>query len=192
MNDIHMFETERTIVKKFTINDAKSYFLNVTSNPKTSLYLPYETHKDIYETIKKISEWHIRNKNGMNLNIGVFLKSTEEVIGSVSMSSQNTNGYIASFGHTYGSKYWNKGYATEVCNGFIDYWFNNNKNCIAIVANYNAENIGSGKAMIKAGMTEVGRGYNSHELSYKDNMPEIIVKTQITRKEWEDNNKQIY
>ena len=185
-----VFETDRLYAVEPSAVIAEKFFENVTSDTKTSIYLSYRTHTDINETIMKLAEWRIRNRSkaDTDLTIIIHLKETGEPIGSISIKSSKTDGYIGSYGHAFGSKFWNNGYASEIAKAFIDYWFKSKEKCIAIVAHYSMENAGSGKALQKAGMEFMQASYNCNELSNKDSKPEISGTVQITREQWEKRN----
>ena len=56
-------QTERLILRRFTINDIEVAFRNWTSDDKVTEYLRWPTHKDISITESVIKDWIENYKN---------------------------------------------------------------------------------------------------------------------------------
>ena len=78
-----------------------------------------------------------------------------EVIGSITAVKVDEVNKTVALGYCFGSKWWNKGYATETLKRVIKFFFE--EVCVeTIYANHLVDNIASGKVMQKAGMTFEG------------------------------------
>ena len=150
MDNTKTLETNRLILRKFKIEDAKNFYENVTTDPKVNLYLNWELHKNVDETKELLSKWIEFYQKGM-YNWVVELKDTHEIIGSICEEGKNLKHKTISIGYCYGSKYWNKGYATEALRKEIEYLLLE-QDFYIVSANYRSSNPASGKVMQKVGM----------------------------------------
>lgn len=150
MDNTKTLETNRLILRKFKIEDAKNFYENVTTDPKVNLYLNWELHKNVDETKELLSKWIEFYQKGM-YNWVVELKDTHEIIGSICEEGKNLKHKTISIGYCYGSKYWNKGYATEALRKVIEYLLLE-QDFYIVSANYRSSNPASGKVMQKVGM----------------------------------------
>lgn len=145
-------ETNRLILRKFTIQDAEGMYNNWVTDKECCKYLSWDVHKNIEETIELLQKW-IEQYNDNYYNWVVELKQTKEIIGSISVIENNKKNLYCELAYCYGSKYWNNGYATEALRRVIDYLLNE-CNYNLIEADHILENVASGKVMEKAGMNK--------------------------------------
>ena len=144
-------ETERLILRRFTIEDADSMFNNWASDDEVTKFLTWPTHKSI-EDSKWFINYCLDNYSKLSFyNWAIELKDTHELIGNISFVKVYEETNSADFGWVIGRKYWGNGYAPEACNRIIDFLFNEvSANCIFAVHDVNNQK--SGKAMQKLGM----------------------------------------
>ena len=146
-----LLETERLMLRRFTIDDAEAMFNNWASDDEVTKYLTWPTHKSIDD-----SKWFINfcldgYKEPSFYNWVIELKDTYELIGNISIVNVFDNTDSVEFGWVIGRKYWGKGYAPEACNKIIDVMFNEvGASCVFAIHDVN--NPKSGKAMQKLGM----------------------------------------
>lgn len=150
MDNTKTLETERLILRKFTIDDAEQMFNNWATDPNTNRYLSWSLHKDINETKEILNDWINRYENGF-YNWAVELKNSHEIIGNICEEGVYNKHKTISIGYCYGSKYWNNGYATEALRRVIEYLLNE-KDFYLVSANHRSSNPASGRVMQKAGM----------------------------------------
>ena len=150
MDNTKTLETERLILRKFTIKDAEETFNNWASDEKTAKFLDWTPHKNIDETKEIITSWIKEYENG-SYNWLVELKDTHEVIGNICEQGKNLKHKAICLGYWYGSKYWNNGYATEALRRVIEYLLKE-QDFYIVEANHRSANTASGKVMEKAGM----------------------------------------
>ena len=155
MDNTKYLETERLILRKLKIEDAEEIYNNFATDPETSKHLSWDIHKSIEETRKVISKWISLYEIG-SYNWIVELKDTHEVIGNVCEQGKSPKYNTISLGYCYGSKYWNKGYATEALKRVIEYLIKE-KDYYLVEANHRSSNPASGKVMQKAGMKYDGK-----------------------------------
>lgn len=150
MNNTKNLETERLILRKFEIEDAEGMFNNWANDPEVNKFLAWPLHKDVEETKSVISKWISKYEEG-SYNWIVETKDTHEVIGSICEEGKSVKHKTISLGYCYGSKFWNKGYASEVLKRVIEYLLNE-EDFYLVEANHRSSNPASGKVMQKAGM----------------------------------------
>ena len=153
-------ETERLILRRITLEDVDSMFTNWTSDPLVTKYVTWETHSSINDTKEYVESKIKRYDDDFCFDWIVVLKESNKPIGEIEAVNFSKVDSLVEMGDCYGSKYWNKGYATEALKAFIDYMFNKvgvNK----IYARHIINNPASGKVMLKAGMKYDGtlKGY---------------------------------
>lgn len=144
-------ETERLILRRFTMEDVEPSYKNWTSDVDTTRYVTWNTHTDVGMTHGLLEYW-IKNYE----DIGVYqwaieLKETGDVMGTVLVSHKSTYLHCAHLGYCLGSKFWHKGYATEALKRVIKFLFEE-VGFIRIEARHDVENYRSGEVMKKCGM----------------------------------------
>ena len=150
MDNTKTLETERLILRKFKIEDAEGVFKNWATDPNTNKYLSWPLHKDVEETKIVVSKWIEEYEKG-SYNWIVEIKDTHEVIGNIAEQGKSNRHKTISLGYCYGSKFWNKGYATEALIRVIEYLLNE-QDFYLVEANHRSSNPASGRVMQKAGM----------------------------------------
>lgn len=143
-------ETERLILRKYKIEDAKEMYKNWGTDPKCNKYLPWELHENINQTKEIITDWISQYKED-KFKWAIELKNTNEIIGGIDVVKLNKKNNTCEIGYCIGSKFWNNGYTTEALKKVIEYLF---LECdfYLIEAHHHKTNIASGKVMKKAGM----------------------------------------
>ena len=139
---------------------------------------------DKINTEKEIENWFTELINDKkNINLGIFLKSTNELIGYAGIcdiSETNKSGeYYIFIGE---KKLWGKGIGTEVSEqilkiGFIDFKLNR------IMLTVSEPNIGGLKAYEKVGYKIEGR---LREASFRDNKFHDKLIMSILKSEWKE------
>ena len=172
-------ETERLILRRFTIEDAESMFNNWASDDEVTKFLTWPTHKSIED-----SKWFINfcldNYSNLSFyNWAIELKDVHELIGNISIVKvyEETSGM--EFGWVLGKKYWRNGYASEAAKKVFDIMFDEvGANCI--YALHDVNNPKSGRAMQKLGMKFEGiiRQCNKNNQGIVDCARYSILKTE--------------
>lgn len=158
-------ETERLVLRKFKLEDAKEMFNNWASDEEVTKHLTWEAHKNIKITKLVLSEWVESYSNLDFYQWGIVIKDTNELIGSIGVVGHKENRLICEIGYCIGKPYWGKGYVAEAFKRIIDFLFNE-VNCNRIEAVHDIDNPNSGKVMQKCNLTFEGilrqRGLNKN------------------------------
>lgn len=144
-------ETTRLILRRFSPEDTFDMYSNWANDEKTLKYLPWGPHKDINVTNRRILSWVESYKKPDVYIWAIYLKSDNQVIGSISMEMSNDKEESCELGYCIGRSYWGRGIATEALRAVIHYLFYE-VGYRMIFARHDTENIASGKVMQKAGM----------------------------------------
>jgi RimJ/RimL family protein N-acetyltransferase len=126
-------ETERLILRRFTLDDAEAMFINWASDPEVTKFLIYQTCTTLDETKKRIAEWF------------AYLEKYES----------DAYAKSAEVGYQLGKTWWGKGYAAEALKALICYLFDS-VGLNRIWADYDPRNPNSGRVMQKAGLVYEG------------------------------------
>ena len=148
-------ETNRLILRKFTINDINATFKNWTSNDKVTEYLRWPTHKDISVTEKVIKDWIKSYKIPSFYQWAIVSKDINEPIGTISIIDMDEITSKVHIGYCIGSNWWNKGYTSEAFSAIIPFLFNEVK-VKRIESQHDPNNQNSGKVMKKCGLKYEG------------------------------------
>jgi len=149
-----IIETPRLLLRKMHYEDAEALF-EMDKNPEVHQYLWQKPIVDIAEVHAYID---MVQKQYLTNNIGRFstiLKETNAVIGwtgikFVNDHVENGNTNFYDYGYRLHQKFWNKGYATEATEAWLDYGFNQ-MNIQEMNAYTHAENGASNQVLKKVG-----------------------------------------
>lgn len=148
-------ETERLVLRKFKLDDAKDMFDSYCSRDIVTKYLRWLPHKDIKDTIKYLSEVVLpKYEQEYTYCWAIELKETGRVIGCIEVrpefqTKKCTVGWVLS------DDYWSKGFMSEAAKVVIDFMFE--EGFVRVQSHHQIGNIASGKVMQKIGMSYEGR-----------------------------------
>ncbi len=149
-------ETERLILRKYTLEDTKEIFDNWASDSQVTEYLTWEAHKSLEFTESRVKEWVNDYKNNNKYNWGiVFKEAKNQLVGSITVVKQDEDLEKVEIGYCIGKDFWGKGIVTEALEVLIKFFFEEVK-ANRIEALFDTENVGSGKVMAKCGMKYEG------------------------------------
>lgn len=143
--------TERLKLRKFNANDAKDCFKNFLADENSYKFVGGKPITNKYSAYFVCLGY--KCKAIIQSSYFWAIELNGEVIGQISSNYIRKRNNECNIGYTIGSKFWNKGFATEATKAIIKFFFEEvgiNKIC----ANCYDENIGSAKVMEKAGMTK--------------------------------------
>jgi len=148
-------ETNRLLLRPLELYDAEAMFA-MDKNPEVHKYLWQTPVQHIDEVIKVIE--YVRSQYLKN-NIGRFatiVKETGEFIGWTGIKFvddhiENGNTNFFDYGYRLNEKFWNKGYATEASQAWLDYGFTQMK-IDKMNAYTHAQNSASNHILQKIGM----------------------------------------
>lgn len=115
-------ETERLVLRKFKISDYQAMFDNWASDENVASNAGWPKHEDPNDTKGLVEFWVNEYKEENVFNWIIELKGNP--IGSITVVKKDLNNRSCELGYNIGSKYWNKGYATEAIHKVVEYLFN--------------------------------------------------------------------
>ena len=87
-------ETDRLILRKFTIDDAEQVFKNYGSDPLVNKYLNWKTHKSI-EDAKESVRYFMKDYPDNGFHWAVVLKDTNEIMEAMACNKvDKKNNYL--------------------------------------------------------------------------------------------------
>ena len=148
-------ETDRLILRRFTMEDADVMYRNWASDDEVTQYLTWPTHADVNVTRGVIEEWIQNYANPDFYQWAVVLKSIGEPIGSLSVVKYEEKTASAAIGWCIGKRWWGQGIMPEAARAVLQYLFTEigfNR----IAAQHDKNNPKSGRVMQKIGMLREG------------------------------------
>jgi [ribosomal protein S5]-alanine N-acetyltransferase len=136
-----MIESERLIIRPYTIKDADSAF-TMFNNPDVMAFIPDGCDKSVAETRTRIIRYIDHYKLHGYSKYVLIDKSTNELIGDCGICKiENTE--MNELGYRIKKAFWNKGFATEGAKSVIEYAFSvlGFREIHAIVENENKKSI---------------------------------------------------
>lgn len=170
-----VFETERLILRKIELSDAKDIF-EYSSDEKTVKYIGFDVHKSIEDTEEAIVNYFIPNRL---ITWGIIDKENKKLIGTIDLRIKNKQ---ASFGWIINKKYWGKGITFEAASCLKKFAFNSLEveviSCI-----HDIDNPNSGRVMEKLEMNKLG-----HVWKYEKGENHLMAYWAITKNEYMDRS----
>ena len=157
-------ETNRLILRRFTIEDAPAMYRNWASDPEVTKYLTWPTYTDPAMADAILSDWSESYSRDNFYQWAIELKELKEPIGSISVVSHNDALQIAHIGYCLGRAWWHKGIMSETLQAVIDYLFDQ-VGMRRIESLHDPNNPHSGSVMRKCGMHYEG----THRQSDRNN-----------------------
>ncbi|MBQ6654143.1 MAG: GNAT family N-acetyltransferase [Erysipelotrichaceae bacterium] len=136
-------ETERLLIDAIRESDREDYFRCISHDIKV-----LETF--ICRYAENLEDFDIRPYVHREDILAIRLRETGRLIGILCCFDVREN-ESCEIGYGIGSDYWNRGYATEAVNKYIDYLFRE-KNMKTVYASFFPENASSKRVMEKCGM----------------------------------------
>jgi len=172
-----LFETERIIVRKLSVNDSKLLY-KYSQEEITKKELPDEVYKNISDLKEAIKYFIINYDYEYNLVYplvyGIILKNNNIIIGHIGLSEIDKGIEI---GYAIATEYQNNGYMSEIIIPFTN-WIKNNLRVEKIYGIAKRENTASWKVLEKNGfeLEEEGINENYFEGKYKVKIYSKIIR----------------
>lgn len=148
-------ETERLILRRFTLDDTEAMYKNWASDDEVTKYLIWPTHSNIDVTRMVLEDWVKSYENDDSYQWAIVPKDINEPIGSISVVAKDDEAEMVHIGYCIGRKYWHKGITSEALKALIDFFFNEvGVKCIE--SRHDPRNPHSGDVMKKCGMIYKG------------------------------------
>lgn len=126
------------------------------SDPEVSRYIGWRLMKSQDETYQHVETMIKRETELIQLYASVYLRETGEIIGTVMLFNMELEAANAEIGYVFRKDAWGKGYGSRSIALISDFVFNTLK-FHRLYANVAAENVGSGKILLKNGFLLEGR-----------------------------------
>jgi ribosomal-protein-alanine N-acetyltransferase len=167
--DLPELETERLLLRKMRLDDARAMFA-YASDPEVTRYVLFETHRSIEDSqafLRLVVEGYERGDFG---GWGVVLKDSGAFVGTCGVDYGYAPEHArAELGYVLAREHWGKGLVPEAVRAVIRFGFGRME-LNRIQARCIAENTASARVMEKAGMTYEGtlREYQLIKGAYRD------------------------
>lgn len=142
-------ETERTLLRRFRVEDAEDMFA-YAGDPEVTKYLTFPP----YQSVEQVRDF-IESTFQDNLNVyAITDKGAGRVIGSFGLMPALLHNK-AGFGYALNRSYWNRGLMTEILSRFLELLFLD-FGFQRVESTHYLGNVGSGRVMEKCGMVKEG------------------------------------
>lgn len=148
-------ETKRLILRPFTVEDANSFFQNVTSDSEVNRFLTWPLHEAVEDTKKLLAGWGERYENPERYCWAIVLMDSEEVIGTIAAPTVKNRVEAVEVTYCIGSKWWGQGIVPEALQSVMKFLFEEVQ-ANRIEAGFDSNNPNSGRVMEKVGMQKEG------------------------------------
>ncbi|MDI2588825.1 GNAT family N-acetyltransferase [Psychrobacillus sp. NEAU-3TGS] len=120
--DFPTLETNRLILRKVSIDDAKDMYTYLSDQDvvKPMGLEPFETVEDVWDEIKWYQSIY---EKGTGIRWGITLKDSNKVIGSCGFLNRHPKHYRTEIGYELSSDYWGQGIASEALKAVSKYGF---------------------------------------------------------------------
>ena len=148
-------ETERLILRPFTMDDCEAAFRNWESDERTTEFLRWQAMTSVEETAQVMRSWVDGYANPAFYQWAIVLKTLNEPIGTMSVVGMEERTDTLHIGYCIGSRWWRQGYTSEAFAAIIPYLFDE-VGANRIESQHDPNNPNSGKVMQKCGLTYEG------------------------------------
>lgn len=184
LNGTQAIETERLILRKYTLNDVEAMYNNWGRYNECFEYLPWEPCASIHEAEERIKRWIELYKDNTFYQWCIEPKENKESIGFINLHNIDEDNLSAETTYILSPKFWNKGIMTEALRAVLGYGFEV-MGLNRISADYFSGNDGSQKVMIKNNMIYEG---TSRERYCKSGVFYDSIQYAVLKKDWEQKN----
>lgn len=148
-------ETERLILRRFTVEDAGDMYKNWASDPEVTKYLTWPPHESVEFTKSLLADWVKEYEKGEVFHWAITWKDSGEVIGDISVVRLDEEVEAAEIGYCMARRLWGQGIMPESLTAVENYLFDE-ADLNRVGACHDPENAKSGRVMQKAGMQYEG------------------------------------
>lgn len=145
-------ETDRLILRRFTMEDTDAMYRNYASDPSVTTYLTWPRHKSPEVTQALLKQWTTQYVYRDFYQWAIELREIREVIGSISVVGWQKEVDAAELGWCIGSRWWGLSLVPEAAAAVVRYLFEN-VGVLRVAARCDVENPRSARVMEKIGMT---------------------------------------
>ena len=145
-------ETKRLFLRRFVVEDAKAMFENWASDSENVRYVTWDPHPNPQVTQASIERWLLHYQEENTYKWAICKKEDpKQVIGDISVVSQDPQKEICEVGYILGKNFWGQGIMTEALKAVLHFLLLE-VGFKEVQAKYVSLNPASGIVMEKAGM----------------------------------------
>jgi len=148
-------ETDRLILRRFTLDDAMDMYRNWASEPEVTKFLTWKTYESPKDADAILKIWDENYAQPDFYQWAIELKQIGQPIGSISVVHLNDQVASAEIGYCIGKAWWKQGITAEALDRVIRFLFDE-VGMNRIEAKHDVNNPNSGKVMQKCGMIHEG------------------------------------
>ena len=139
-------ETERLILRRFTVSDAADMYRNWASSEEVARFLTWEPHPSAEATAELLREWVSEYEKPETYNWVLVLKESNMPIGNLSVVKLNADTACAELGWCLGTDRWEQGYMPEAGKAVLRFLFET-VGVSRVCAHHDSGNPKSGRVM---------------------------------------------
>lgn len=147
-------ETERLILRRITMRDAKDIFA-YSKDPEVARHVLWSAQKELGEAKEYCRFMMKRYRNDQPSSWGIIEKATDMLVGTIGYMDHSEDNASVEVGYSLARRLWNGGYMTEALSRVIEYTFTS-MDINRIEAQHELTNPSSGRVMEKCGMQKEG------------------------------------
>ncbi|MDF2484305.1 MAG: family N-acetyltransferase [Herbinix sp.] len=144
-----IINTQRLILRPFSLEDALAMYNNWASDKEVTKFLTWPNHSNVDISKKVIQSWIEEYEKEDYYQWCIEWKESQEAIGSISVVHRNDETDTVELGYCIGRQFWNQGITSEALSAMVDFFFNE-VNANRIEARHDTNNPNSGKVMMKS------------------------------------------
>lgn len=148
-------ETERLILRRFTLEDAQAMFDNWASDPEVTKFMTWPTHASVEVSSMVLADWVSHYGEDHYYQWAIVPKSLGQPIGSIAGVHLNDRIGKVEVGYCIGRAWWHQGIMSEALRAVIAYLLDE-VGANRVEACHDPNNPNSGAVMRKCGMVYEG------------------------------------
>jgi len=118
-----LLETQRLILRPFTMADAPSMYANWASEPEVTRYLTWPTHTGVDVSEKVLADWLNHYTEPDYYQWAIVPKEIGEPVGGISVVQRNDQVESVHIGYCIGTRWWHKGITGEALGELLRFFF---------------------------------------------------------------------
>lgn len=149
-------ETDRLVLREFSLDDAEAMYRNWASDPEVVKYLTWPVHADVDVSREVLKDWVSSYIQKDYYQWAIVLKENgNDPIGSISAVKVNDDIDMVHIGYCMGREWWHQGIMSEALQAVMDFFFDK-VGANRIESRHDPRNPHSGMVMKKCGMKYEG------------------------------------
>ena len=149
-------ETDRLILRRYTIEDADAMYKNWASDSEVTKFLTWQPHPSVDVSRSIIEDWLKKYSDEKYYQWAIVLKDNgNEPIGGISVVHMNEDISMVHIGYCLGRAWWRRGIMSEALKAVTNFMFDTVE-VNRVEARHDPRNPNSGKVMQKCGMKYEG------------------------------------